>query len=421
LKAKEPIEVGTQNSYLFMHTLLIHQSFVGPNDAGGTRHYELARRIVERGENFTIVASDVSYLTGEKTESVNEENYDGVRVLRAYTYPALHRSFAGRLISFFSFSVTSFFVALFRAGKVDVVMGTSPPIFQSLSAWMIAALRRRPFVLEIRDLWPEFIIDMGLLKNPLAIRLSRFLENFLYARADFLLVNSPAYVDYLIEKGVTKERITFIPNGVDVSMFDPTADGKEIREKFGLKEKFVIVYAGAIGVANNLDLLIDAAKELQNNSEACFLIVGDGKERVRLQARAEELNLKNVIFTGAQPKSEMPKFLACADACVAVLQDIKMFRTTYPNKVFDYMAAGRPVLLAIDGVIREVVESAQGGIFISASDAKELSDAILHLSADRMGAKEMGRRGRDYVGKNFNREEQSKQFANFLKKTVKEI
>ncbi len=415
-----PLDFNLYSKLLsFMHTLLIHQSFVGPDGSGGTRHYELAKRVIANGQNFTVIASDVSYLTGKKTDSVSEESYDGIRVLRAYTYPALSGSFTGRLISFFSFSVTSFFVALFRTGKVDVVMGTSPPIFQSLSACLIAMLRRRPFVLEIRDLWPEFIIDMGLLKNPLAVRLSRILENFLYARADFLLVNSPAYVDYLVEKGVAKECITFIPNGVDVSMFDPTTGGKQIREKFGLKEKFVIVYAGAIGIANNLDLLIDAAKEMEKDAEICFLIVGDGKERTRLQAKTEELNLNNVIFTGARPKSEIPDFLACADACVAILQDIKMFRTTYPNKVFDYMAAGRPVLLAIDGVIREVVESARGGIFVSPSDAKALADAVWFLSAKKSEAKEMGLRGYDYVRKNFNREEHAKQFAAFLQKIKK--
>ena len=172
-----------------MHILLIHQAFVSPNEAGGTRHYELSRHLVQQGHQVTIVASDLSYLTGERTTArprlVTQELLDGIQVLRTYTYPALHRSFFWRVISFFSFMFTSLVAAL-RVKNVDLVMGTSPPIFQAVSAWLVAALRRLPFLLEIRDLWPEFAIDMGVLKNLLLIRLSRWLERFLYARSHHL-------------------------------------------------------------------------------------------------------------------------------------------------------------------------------------------------------------------------------------------
>src|SRR5690554_1389339 len=176
-----------------MRTLLIHQAFVSPTEAGGTRHYEFARRCINQGYPFTIVASSLSYLSGQRVTSerrlVTEEDVDGIRVLRAYTYPALHRSFFWRVISFISFMFTSVLAGL-RAGPVDVVMGTSPPIFQAVSAWAIAFLRRRPFLLEIRDLWPAFAVDMGVLTNPVLITLAEWLERFLYARATHIVVNS---------------------------------------------------------------------------------------------------------------------------------------------------------------------------------------------------------------------------------------
>ena len=165
-----------------MRVLLIHQAFVSPDEAGGTRHYELGKYVVSSGHQFTIVASDLSYLTGkainQQRSLVFEQQLNGIRILRAFTYPSLHRSFAWRVISFLSFMVTSVWAGL-RAGPIDLVMGTTPPIFQAVSAWLVALLRRRPFLLEIRDLWPTFAIDMGVLHNPLLIILAKWLERFL--------------------------------------------------------------------------------------------------------------------------------------------------------------------------------------------------------------------------------------------------
>ncbi len=400
-----------------MRVVLIHQAFVAPDEAGGTRHYELAKRAVERGIQFTIVASDISYLTGQRTiageTGTSEQLFDGVRVLRAYTYPSLHRSFAWRVVSFLSFMLTSIRAA-WRAGRVDLVMGTSPPIFQAVSAWLVAFVRRRPLLLEVRDLWPEFAIDLGVLRNRTLIKLSRWLERFLYARAAHLLVNSPAYRDYLIGKGVPPDKITLIANGVDVQMFDPHARGERMREALGLKDKFVVTYAGALGLANDIETILRAAARLGPHTTIHFLLVGDGKERARLESRARELNVANVTFTGARPKSEIAELLAASDACVATLRDIPMFRTTYPNKVFDYMAAGRPTVLAIDGVIREVIEAARAGVFVPPGDDAALAEAVLALSADRQQAAEMGRRARAYVVEHFDRQRQANEFAALL-------
>src|SRR5262249_43300642 len=159
-------------------------------------------------------------------------------------------------------------------------------------------------------------------------------------------------------------KIEVIPNGVDVSMFDPEATGMAIRSRYGLEGKFLVVYAGAHGMANDLGTALRAAEILRDHDTIRFLFVGDGKERANLEEMARRLGLSNVVFAGPVPKDEMPDVLAAADASLAILMNIKMFRTTYPNKVFDAMAAGRPTLLAIDGVIREVIEQAQGGLFV---------------------------------------------------------
>jgi glycosyltransferase involved in cell wall biosynthesis len=401
-----------------LHVLLVHQAFVGPNEPGGTRHYELARQWVAQGHDFTIIASNLSYLTGKATNQkpglVEKQHLDGVTVLRTYTYPSLHRSFVWRVISFLSFMAMSV-VAAFRASNIDLVMGTSPPIFQAVSAWLSSRLRRRPFLLEIRDLWPEFAIDMGVLKNPVLIWLSRGLEHFLYAQAHHILVNSPAYRDYLVEKGIAAAKITLIPNGVDIGMFDPAARGNELRHSWGGGGKFLVTYAGALGLANDIPTLLRAADQLRHDQDIHFLLIGDGKERPNLENLARDLNLSNVTFTGAIPKSCIPEALAASDACVAILQDIPMFRTTYPNKVFDYMAAGRPTILAIDGVIRQVIDAARGGIYVPPGDATALAEAIRTLSANRDLARAQGQAARDYVVKNFDRRKQAEHFVELVK------
>jgi glycosyltransferase involved in cell wall biosynthesis len=403
------------------HTLLVHQAFVSRDDPGGTRHYELGARLVAEGQELTVVASDVSYLTGKrlvpKKKLMTETCEDGIRILRAYTYSSLHTSYFLRVISFLSFMVTSVVVGA-GVSRPDVVMGTTPPIFQAVSAWTLSALRRRPFLLEVRDLWPEFAIDIGLLKNPALIRAARWLESFLYRRADYLLVNSPAYRDYLVLKGVEPRKITFIPNGVDPEMFDPQQRSEHFRQQYGLKDKFVVTYAGAIGMANDLDVLVKAATLIRHRANIHILIVGDGKERKRLDENVKQLGLENVTFAGALPKSQMAEVLAASDACIAILRNIKMFTTTYPNKVFDYMAAGRPTILVIDGVIREVVDAAKGGIFVQPGDANLLAGAITNLADDPKQAREMGANARAYVVRHFSRDEHAREFADLISRVA---
>jgi glycosyltransferase involved in cell wall biosynthesis len=398
-----------------MRALLIHQAFVSPGESGGTRHYEFARHLASRGHSFTVVAGDLNYQTGRRTVGRGggvfvEQEVDGVRVLRAYTCARLHRSFFWRLVTFLSFMLTSVWAGL-RAGPVDVVMGTSPPIFQAVSAWAVALARRRPFLLEVRDLWPDFAIEVGVLKNPVLIRLSRWLERFLYARAAHLIVNSPAYRDHLLGKGVPEAQITLIPNGVDTTMFDPGAKGERVRKELGLDGQFVVTYAGALGLANDIPVILRAAERLRDDRSIHFLLVGDGKERPNLEMMARQRSLSNVTFMGTRPKAEMGDVLAASDACVACLKDVPMFRTTYPNKVFDYMAAGRPTILAIDGVIRRVVEDGRGGVFVPPGDDAALAEAVRELSRDLPRAHALGASARGYVVEHFDRRRQAAQFS----------
>lgn len=391
-----------------MKILLINQAFVSPDEPGHTRHYELAQYLKQFGHELIIVGSDINYQTGERIIQHRgmsaEQNLDGVRVVRAYIYPTLHKSYYWRIFSFVSFMFSSMIASL-RVKDVDLVMGTTPPIFQAASIWLISFLRRKPFLLEVRDLWPEFGISMGVLKNPIVIWLARWLEMFLYGQADRILVNSPAYVDYLVCKGVKPEKISFIPYGTDVEMFNPDVSGTAFRKRFGLEDHFIALYAGALGQANDIFTLLRAAERLKTRTKIRILLLGDGKERKHLETEAARLGLDNVIFAGVVPKKEMPEAVSGADVCLAILQDIPVFRTTYPNKVFDYMAAGKATILVIDGVIRDLVEKSGGGIYVPPGDDTRLAETILELYQNPTLLTQMGKAAREYMLKHMDRKD----------------
>jgi glycosyltransferase involved in cell wall biosynthesis len=398
-----------------MHILLVHQAFAAINEPGGTRHHEIALYLASRGHLVTIITSPVSYLTGEAAVSGSDETKSGVRIIRPPVYRALHRSFVHRMINFLSFMVSSFMAGL-RVKNVDLVWGTSPPIFQGVTAWLLSRIKRVPFLFEVRDLWPAFAVAVGVLTDPLLIRASEWLERFLYRRADQLMVNSPGFISHV--KGRGGEQIELVPNGVDIDMFDPAADGARFRVDHNLAGKYVALYAGAHGLSNDLNVVLDAAEMLRNNPEVAIVFVGDGKEKPGLVERAKSLGLENAYFVASIPKIEMAGALAAADACIAILKPIEMYKTVYPNKVFDYMAAGRPVIMAMEGVICTVVETAGAGISVPSGDAQKLANAIQYLAENCSQGQIWGQNGRAYVCQHFDRSKLAEQLMRIMQKMI---
>ena len=396
-----------------MRILLIHQAFCGPNDPGGTRHYEIVSRLAAQGHEVTIVTSRYSYLTGAAKDDCSY--LAGIRLRFTRTLGDLHKSYVQRLLAFLSFAVSSFFVAL-RSGPHDIILGTSPPIFQCFPALCVALLRKKPFVLEVRDLWPDFAIALGLLRNSLLIGAAKTSEKLLYRFACAVVVNSPRYTRYLEQHGVPKWKIILIANGVDPCAFNPKDKGEEFRAEYGLSNSFVVMYAGALGLANGVESLIEAAFLLRHEPDLKVVIVGDGKHKSKLQAMARSIGLSNVLFVPAQPKTRIPRILAAADVCVALLANVPSLQITYPNKVFDYMAAGRPTVLAIQGPIREIIERSGGGVSVNPGDSSALAEAFLRLRRSPLLRAEMGVKARSYVEQYFNRADQAKQFADLLER-----
>jgi glycosyltransferase involved in cell wall biosynthesis len=309
---------------------------------------------------------------------------------------------------------SSFWLGL-RIRDVDLVWGTSPPIFQGVSAWLLARLKRAKFLFEVRDLWPLFAVATGVLRSRTLIAASGWLERLLLRHADCVMVNSPGYATHVQLRGA--RRVELVPNGADSSMFDSSADGRAFRRTHAFENKFVVLYAGAHGMSNDLGVVLQAA-DLLRNANIQFVLVGDGKEKPALVSRAQALRLGNLSFLPSVPKREMPEVLSGADACLAILKPLEAYKTTYPNKVFDYMAAGRPVLLAIDGVIREVVEAAGCGVFVKPGDPAALAAAARGLAADPEAARRMGTNGRRYLAQHFNRDRIAERLVQVLESTL---
>ena len=384
-----------------MHVLLIHQAFAAINEPGGTRHHELALYLAGCGHMVTIIASPISYLTGERTqEDVPPDENERIRVIRPWVYAALHRSFFHRTINFMSFMLTSFIAAL-RVKRIDLVWGTTPPLFQGITAWLVSKIKRVPFLFEVRDLWPAFAVAVGVLRNRPMIMASEWLEKALYKAADALVINSPGFRDHVEERG--GKRVYLVPNGADVNMFHPDRRGGAFRRENDLYDHFVVLYAGAHGISNDLSTVLEAADLLRDIDGLLIVLLGDGKEKEGLKKKASEMHLSNVRFIDPIPKEEMTNALAAADVCLAILKPIELYKTVYPNKVFDYLAAGRPVILAMEGVIRDVVKDACAGLIVQPGRPKELAEAILLLMKDRHQLQRLGQNGRNYVEKHFSR------------------
>jgi glycosyltransferase involved in cell wall biosynthesis len=395
-----------------MHLLLIHEIFVTPDEGGGTRHYELAKYFVQMGHKVTVIASDVDYLSGNK-KMKKREIREGIEIIYAPTLSSVHKSFLGRGLAFLSFSFSSFFEAL-KVRGFDLVIGTSPPLFQAITSLVIAKLKRKKFVYEVRDLWIDFASELGVVRNKSILNLLKKLENLLYKKADLIIVNSPGFLPFILSS-ISKNKVILIPNGVDTEYFsDAIEKNKELESKLGLSGKFVIMYAGNLGVANDIDTILNTAMLLKDVRDIVFVLVGGGirKDEIKKQIKTE--GIENVMVFDSVSKKELPKVISLADVCLATIKNTPLLQIVYPNKVFDYMASGKPTILTIGGVIRNVIEESNGGIYVPPGSPEKLKDAILNYYSNRELVVSHGRNAKSYVKKHFERAAIAKQFETAL-------
>jgi glycosyltransferase involved in cell wall biosynthesis len=368
---------------------------------GGTRHIELGRELVRRGWRVTIAGSDFHVLersyarrAGARDSRTIDETVDGVRMRWLWASP-YERNDGKRIANWLSFA-RSVVRVRWRDDPPDVVLGSSPHLFAALAAWRVARRLDVPFVLEIRDLWPESLGVVGRVRGPGYWALW-LLARFLYRGATRVIVLARGVQAYLERQGIDASRIVYIPNGADVGAFAGHSDSANGAMR--------VVYAGAHGPANGLDAVIDAAALLRNESRIEFLLVGDGPAKAALVERARALGLTNVEFQESVPKARIPQVLASCDAGLMVLKDLPLFAFgVSPNKLFDYWGAGLPVVCNVPGEVAGWVRDANGGVQASDATPQALAEAIRALaSMDHERRKALGAAGRDWVRREHDR------------------
>lgn len=406
-----------------MHILVIHQFYLAPGEPGGSRFNEFARLWSEAGHQVTVVTGNLEHTTGtQSSEKLVQHSKDGaVDVYRCFVPTTYHRSYLGRAWAFAAFGVSSLLPLLNLRG-VDVIVATSPPLTTSISGTLYSKMLGVPWIFEVRDLWPESAVAMGVLAETSPLTKALYgLERYAAWDADAVVCLTPAFVDDFVHRGLAPtEKLHLVPNGADTGLFRPQASDPEVRRKLGWGDRFVALYAGAHGRANALHQLIDAAQLLRHDPSILIACVGDGPLRTELTEEVRKRNLKNIAFHGPFPKEEMPKLINSANAGLAVLANSPTFKTVYPNKVFDYMACARPTVVAIDGVARTLVcDQAGAGLFANPEDGAALAATIRSLAGDAELGSKLGRQALAWVTANATRESLAARYLSILANIVR--
>jgi glycosyltransferase involved in cell wall biosynthesis len=401
--------------------LYISQYFPPEIGATQTRAYEMARGLVAAGHQVTMLTEVPNHpvgivFHGYRNKLWVRQDWEGIDVLHLWVRASPKKNTANRLLFYSSFSASATILGLLIArGKYDLVYCTSPPLFVGLAGLAISIFKRLPFVFEVRDLWPEVAIQLGELREGWAAQLAEWLEETCYRRACHLVLVTQGMKDRLVERGFPGDKMSVIPNGANMELYQPGKTDPALRSSLGLQPgEFVVTYTGLHGLAHDLEDVLEAADILRSQADIRFLFIGDGPTKSKLQALAAQKSLSNVIFHQAVPEQDLPKYINLADVGIDAIHQMSTSRGTLPVKMFSYMACQIPVLLAIEGEASELLHEAQAGIAVSPGSPGAIAEAILELRADPVLRAEMGRAGRAYVEDHYNRQAQAQQLVNLL-------
>lgn len=401
-----------------MKILLISAFF--PPEVGSASHlfYELGQALRQRGHEITVLTGLPRYhVIGAKQRRFPfiYETYHGLQVLRVFNLDVPWAQPILRGLDQFTFALFAG-IAGATLPEFDAAVVYSPPLPLALAAWALGRWRRRPLVVNIQDLFPQSAIDLGVLRNSHLIRVFRWMESFLYRRADLITAHSEGNRRYMVNAGADPKRVRVIANWIDTEAIQPMDRHNGLRASLGLGEKFIVSFAGIMGFSQDLETVLESAALLKNQRDIAFLIVGDGVEKAKLEKMARDNNLDNVYFLPMQPKDKYPGVLAASDVCLATLRQ-EVRTPVVPSKILSIMAAGRPVLasLPLDGDAPRLIAEAQCGISIAPGDPQAMAQATLQFYRDREQGAVMGARGREFVVRHFSLEHGAKILEGFIK------
>jgi glycosyltransferase involved in cell wall biosynthesis len=395
-----------------VNVLYLHQHFATRAGSGGTRSWEFSKRLMRRGHTVTMVAQ---LRRGGGIDTPGRHELDGMQLILLGGYYTNHLADWRRTWQFLRVMLRA---SLLRRlpHRPDVVVASSTPLTIGIPGWIIARRFGVPFVFEVRDLWPEAPIQLGVLKNRWLQRIAIRLERFLYRRADAIIPLSPGMEAGVLAAGADPRKVVTIPNASDVDLFSPEHRDRALLEQFGMQDRFVAVHAGMMGAANGLRYVLHAAKALHDRGEQgiSFLVVGEGGTREQLKAQAEAWGLDNIAFPGSVPREQLGAIVSSCDASVVSFANFPVLATNSPNKFFDGLAAGLPCIVNSDGWTRTMVEAHDAGCYVDVREPGELADAVVRLRDDLALRERQGRHARELAEQVFSRERLATRFTDVL-------
>lgn len=406
-----------------MHIGYLTHYFYPETGAPAARAYDLSRAWNERGCRVSVLTSLPNHPEGRIRKAYRghwsvTEVVDGVRVYRRWLIASARRTPLSVLATQGSFALHALGAAVAEAApRPDLWIASSPPLFMGAAGVLVAQLQEVPLVLEVRDLWPDYFAEMGVIRNRAILSLLYHLESFIYRNSSVVITVADTARRRLIEqKGLADNRVFFLPNGVDLQAFaSETGEGTSMRRELGLDGKFVVGYIGNHGLGQRLETVIDAAAMFVRDPEVHFLFVGDGAEKQKVVGRSRSLGLGNVTFLSTCAREDVPAFYKAADVCLVPLADVPSFRNTIPSKLFEILGCARPVVGALAGEGAEVIELSGGGVVVPPENPRLLAEAIARLrSFSHERLEEIGLRGRQYVEEHFNRAELAQRYLSIL-------
>ena len=405
-----------------MHILFLSHYFPPEVNAPASRTFEHCREWVRAGHRATVITcapnhpGGVAY-PGYRNRLCQWQEVDGIRVLRLWTYLAANQGVVRRSLNYLSFMMAAILAAPW-VGKVDVVLTTTPQFFNGLAGYFVGKLKRAPWILEVRDLWPGSIVAVGAVDHPPLLRLLTRLEAWAYRKATRIVAVTESFRRHIEATGAAAAKIQVVKNGVDLATFQGGDGDPNLAGELGADGKFIAAYFGTHGMAHHLETVLEAAQITADRPDILYLMAGDGAARAGLVEMRDRLGLQNVVMLDQQPKERMPELWQCCDASLVLLKKDDLFKTVIPSKIFEAMAMARPIVLGLDGECRELVAAADCAIAIEPENAAELAQAVLRLADDPPFCRRLGANGRGFVAAHFDRTVLARRYLDLIEDVV---
>lgn len=406
-----------------MNITILTQYYPPETGAPQNRLSDLAKQLHNAGHQVTVLTSMPNYPQNEilpayKGKLFLEEQSEGIRILRSWIFVGKSRSIIPRLLNYWSFTFSSFIFGCIKLKKQDIIICESPPLFLGLTGWLLSGIKRSKFIFNISDLWPESAEKLGVITNKSLLNLAEKLELFLY-RKSFLITGQTQGIIQNIKERTHLDNLHWLPNGISEETLQLNLNKENCRNVFNIPDTaFVLCYAGVIGHAQGLEIILNAATELQQK-DIIFIICGDGPELDKLKTLSQSLKLNNITFTGPLSKKDALQLVIASDAAIIPLKKLDLFKGAIPSKIFENCAMSKPILLGVDGEAKQLfIEQAQAGLYFEPENSQSLAAAIKQLYENTSLRNQLGENGKQFVISKFSRKQIAVDFLEYIDRKI---